>query len=221
MLDRTSPNKVQFATLSTPRRGQYKVTLSDGTKVWLNAESSLKYPAKFAGSERYVELQGEGYFEVANNIAKPFIVASNGQQVKVLGTKFNINSYANEPTIRTTLLSGQVELLSSRNKATVVLNPGQQAKLVRDGFEVRSVETDAFIAWTANEFRFKGASLQDVFRQVERWYDVEVDYSNIPAIKVNGTISREKKLSSVLYALEKITDLQFNLSKGRRIQIKK
>ena len=214
-------NKVQFATLTTPRKGQYKVTLPDGTKVWLNAESSLRYPTKFTANNRSVELQGEGYFEVADDKAKPFIVASNGQQVKVLGTKFNINSYSNEPAIKTTLINGKVELLNSRNKETVTLNPGQQARLVSDGFAVNSVDTEPFTAWTVNEFQFKRAPLQEVLRQVERWYDVEVDYSNIPNIKVNGTISREKKLSSVLYALEKISDLQINLSKGRRIEIKK
>ncbi|MDR6546487.1 ferric-dicitrate binding protein FerR (iron transport regulator) [Chryseobacterium rhizosphaerae] len=216
-----SPIRLQFATLTTPRKGQYKVTLSDGTKVWLNAESSLKYPTTFTGKDRYVELQGEGYFEVAHDKAKPFIVASNGQQVKVLGTRFNINSYPNEPTVRTTLISGRVELMSSRDKSTVILDPGQQAKLVNAGFAVNPVDTEPYTAWTANEFQFKGTTLQEVLRQVERWYDVEVDYSNIPIVKVNGTISREKKLSSVLYALEKITDLQITLSKGRRIEIKR
>lgn len=216
-----SENKVQFATLATPRKGQYKITLPDGTKVWLNAESSLRYPTKFTDKDRYVELQGEGYFEVAHDKAKPFIVASGGQQVKVLGTEFNINSYSNEPAVRTTLVNGRVELLNSRDKATVILVPGQQAKLVNDGFAVNSVDTEPFTAWTSNEFQFKGAALQEVLRQIERWYDVDVDYNNIPNIKVNGTISREKKLSSVLYALEKITDLQINLSKGRRIEIQK
>ncbi|WP_181390548.1 FecR family protein [Sphingobacterium athyrii] len=216
-----SANKVQFATLSTPRRGQYKITLPDGTKVWLNAESSLRYPTKFTDKKRYVALQGEGYFEVTEDKTKPFIVASNGQEVKVLGTKFNINSYSNEATIRTTLVSGRVELTSSRDKAMVTLVPGQQARLVNDGFAVNSVDTEPYTAWISNEFQFKGATLQEVLRQVERWYDVEVDYSNLPNIKVNGTISREKKLSSVLYALEKITDLQIKLSKGRRIVIKK
>ncbi|WP_164976861.1 FecR family protein [Chryseobacterium sp. CH1] len=216
-----SANKVQFATLTTPRKGQYKITLPDGTKVWLNAESSLRYPTKFTDKDRYVELQGEGFFDVAHDKAKPFIVASNGQQVKVLGTQFNINSYSNEPAVRTTLVSGRVELLSSRDKATVILAPGQQAKLVNDGFAIISVDTEPFIAWTSNEFHFKGAALQEVLRQIERWYDVDVDYNNIPNIKVNGTISREKKLSSVLYALEKITDLEINLTKGRRIEIQK
>lgn len=216
-----SANKVQFATLTTPRKGQYRITLPDGTKVWLNAESSLRYPTKFTDKDRYVELQGEGFFDVAHDQAKPFIVASGGQQVKVLGTKFNINSYSNEPAVRTTLVSGRVELLSCRDKANVILVPGQQAKLVNDGFAINSVDTEPFTAWTSNEFQFKGAALQEVLRQIERWYDVDVDYNNIPNIKVNGTISREKKLTSVLYALEKITDLQINLSNGRRIEIQK
>ena len=218
-----SPNKVQLATLATPRRGQYKVTLSDGTIVWLNAESSLKYPAQFTENERVVELTGEGYFEVAHNAKKPFIVNARHQKLKVLGTKFNINSYENETAIQTTLVSGKVELTNTQNITPVLLKPGQQGELfsLSSVFLVNNVDTEIFTAWTRNDFQFKGTPLKEVLRQVERWYDVEVDYSNIPAIKVNGTISREKKLSSVLYALEKITDLQIDLSKGRRIQVKR
>lgn len=217
-----SVDKVKFATLSTPRKGQYQVTLPDGTKVWLNAESSLKYPTQFSSSERFVELQGEGYFEVVHDRAKPFIVASNGQQVKVLGTTFNINSYDNEPGTRTTLLSGSVELSTISNKKTIKLKPGQQGRLVNDGFDVKTVDTKPFTAWTSNEFQFQGTTLQEVLRQLERWYDIEVDYSQIPNdIQIQATISRDKKLSTVLYSLEKISNLKFQLNKGSRLQITK
>ncbi|UIR57821.1 FecR domain-containing protein [Sphingobacterium sp. SRCM116780] len=215
-----STNKVQYATLTTPRQGQYKVTLPDGTKVWLNAESSLKYPTKFSSAKRYVELKGEGYFEVAHDRTKPFIVASNGQQVKVLGTKFNINSYDNEASLLTTLVSGSVELSSLQSKEFVKLKPGEQANLVNDGFDIKSVDTEPFTAWTKNEFQFNGANLQEVLRQLERWYDIHVDYSHIPKdIVVYATISRDKKLSTVLYSLEKISSLKFQLNKGRRLEI--
>lgn len=215
-----SSNKVQFATLSTPRKGQYKTILPDGTKVWLNAESSLKYPTQFTSSERYVELQGEGYFEVAHDQAKPFIVASIGQRVKVLGTKFNINSYSNEPSTMTTLVSGSVELNTMSNSTPVKLKPGQQGRLENSAFEVKKVDTESFIAWTQNEFQFNGTSLREVLRQLERWYDIEVDYNHIPNdIKIQATISRDKKLSTVLYSLEKISNLKFQLNKGRRLQI--
>ena len=213
-------NTVQSATLSTPRKGQYKMTLPDGTKVWLNAESSLKFPTQFTGSRREVELNGEGYFEVAHNAKKPFIVSARGQKVKVLGTKFNINSYENETAILTTLVSGSVELTNSQNSTPVLLKPGQQGTLfsLSSLFFVDDVDTEVFTAWTSNDFRFSGTPLKEVFKQLERWYDIEVDYSKVPNSKVHGTISREKKLKSVLYALEQTTDLRFKVT-GRRIDI--
>ncbi|MGE6397372.1 FecR family protein [Chryseobacterium scophthalmum] len=215
-----SESTVQYATLSTPRKGQYKTILPDGTEVWLNAESKLKYPTQFNNDRRLVELEGEGYFEVVHNASKPFIVVSKNQCVKVLGTRFNINSYANEPTILTTLVSGSVELTNTQTNTPILLKPGQQSKLLESGFDVYPVDTENFTAWTSNEFQFKGSPLKEVLRQLERWYDLDVDYTDIPDTKVYGTISREKKLSSVLYALEKITDVQFKVT-GRRIQIKK
>lgn len=215
-----SASNMRFATLTTPRKGQYKAELSDGTTVWLNAESKLKYPTKFTGTERLVELEGEGYFEVTHNASRPFIVQSKGQRVKVLGTKFNINSYTNEEYTRTTLISGSVELRNLQNELLVRLKPGEQGRLVLRGIDVKKVDAESFIGWTENEFQFKGAQLAEVLRQLERWYDIDVDYKNVPNTKVYATISRDKKLTSVLYALGEITDLNFKMS-GRRIEIKK
>ena len=215
---KVSTSMMQYATLSTPRKGQYKAILPDGTHVWLNAESKLIYPTQFNGPDRLVELQGEGYFEVAHNATKPFIVVSGDQRVKVLGTKFNINAYGNEPSILTTLVSGSVELSNTHSKTSIKLKPGQQSRLVLGVIDVKKVDTEPFIAWTANEFQFKGAQLSEVLRQLERWYDIDVDYKNVPETKVYGTISRDKKLKSVLYALGEITDLKFKAT-GRRIEI--
>lgn len=215
-----SDTKTQFATLTTPRKGQYKALLPDGTTVWLNAESKLKYPTKFAGVERLVELEGEGYFEVTHNASHPFLVESKGQRVKVLGTRFNINSYANEEFTRTTLISGSVELRNLQNEVLVNLKPGEQGRFVLGGIDVKKVDAESFIGWTENEFQFKGAQLMEVLRQLERWYDIEVDYKNVPNTKVYATISRDKKLTSVLYALEEITDVKFKMT-GRRIEIKR
>lgn len=214
-------NTVQYATLSTPRKGQYKITLQDGTKVFLNAESSLKYPTQFTGNERVVELRGEGYFEVAHNATKPFIVNARHQKLKVLGTKFNVNSYENEVSIQTTLVSGKVELSNTQNTTPVILKPGQQGKLfsLSSIYFVDEVDAEAFTAWTRNDFQFNGIPLKEVFKQLERWYDIDVDYSQVPTITVHATISREKKLSSVLYALEQITNLKFDVKKGRRLTI--
>lgn len=214
-------NTVQYATLSTPRKGQYKMTLADGSKVWLNAESSLKFPTQFTGKERLVELHGEGYFEVTHNPDKPFIVNSGDQKLKVLGTKFNINSYDNEAAILTTLVSGSVELTSKQNNKPVLLKPGQQGKLTGQSsvFSIDNVDTEVFTAWTSNDFQFDGTPLKEVFKQLERWYDIDVDYSQMPNIKVHGTISRDKKFSTVIYALEQITNLQFDVKNGRRVVI--
>lgn len=213
-------NTVQFATLSTPRKGQYKMTLPDGTKVFLNAESSLKFPTQFTENRREVELTGEGYFEVTHDIKKPFIVTTRGQKLKVLGTKFNVSSYENETAILTTLISGSVELTNSQNNTPVILKPGQQGKLLSLSsiFLVDNVDTEVFTAWTSNDFHFDGTPLKEVFKQLERWYDVDVDYKKVPNVRVHGTISREKKLSTVLYTLQQITDLQFKLT-GRRIEV--
>ncbi|MDR2270455.1 MAG: FecR domain-containing protein [Sphingobacterium sp.] len=212
---------VQNTTLTTPRKGQYQITLPDGTKVWLNAESSLKYPTQFTENERVVELKGEGYFEVAHNAKKPFIVNARNQKLKVLGTKFNISSYENETAIQTTLISGKVELTNSQNNTPVILKPGQQGKLfsLSSIYFVDDVDTEVFTAWTRNDFQFTGIPLKEAFKQLERWYDIDVDYSQVPAITVSATISREKKLSSVLYALEQITNLKFEVQKGRRLTI--
>lgn len=215
-----SPSTIQFATLATPRKGRYKAVLPDGTAVWLNAESNLKYPTKFTGSERLVKLEGEGYFEVSHNASMPFIVESEGQRVKVLGTKFNINSYANEEYTKTTLISGSVELRNLQNELLVRLKPGEQGRFVLGSIDVKKVDPESFIGWTENEFQFKGAQLVEVLRQLERWYDIDVDYKNVPHKKVYASISRHKKLSSVLYALGEITDLHFKMT-GRRLQIKK
>lgn len=215
-----SQASMQYATLSTPRKGQYKTLLPDGTAVWLNSASKLKYPTQFNGDQRLVELEGEGYFEVAHDRSKPFIVVSGGQKVKVLGTKFNINSYANEPAVLTTLVSGSVELTSAAGGGSVRLKPGEQGKMINSGFKVSAVDVESYTAWTSNEFQFKGAPLAEVLRQLERWYDVDVDYKDVPDKKVYGTISRDKKLQSVLYALGEITDLKFNAT-GRRIEIRK
>lgn len=211
---------MKYATLSTPRKGQYKITLADGTRVWLNAESSLKYPAQFSQDKREVELKGEGYFEVAHDKARPFIVTTGGQEVKVLGTRFNINAYNNEPHILTTLVEGSVQLSDIAHKTTLLLKPSQQAIYTSGRFDVNTLDTEPYTAWTENEFSFRGASMGEVLRQLERWYDIEVDYSNVPTgLEVSASLKRDKKLGSVLQILEKATDIHFEL-KGRRLRIR-
>jgi len=209
----------QNVTLSTPNGGQYRVTLSDGTKVWLNAASSLSYPTNFTGEYRKVQLEGEAYFEVTHNAKHPFIVSTHEQQVKVLGTSFNVNAYINERKTVTTLLNGRVELSSSGSSSTTQLRPGEQSVLDHSGFEVGAVDATLYAAWKEGEFRFKATPLIEALRQVERWYNLDIDYTGIPAgIQIHASISRNKQLSTVLDALEKITDLKFEL-KGRSLKL--
>jgi hypothetical protein len=209
----------EIITLSTPRGGQYKVTLSDGTKVWLNAASSIVYPTNFTADERKVELTGEAYFEVAHNANQPFIVATKNQKIKVLGTTFNVNAYNDDSKTVTTLLTGSVQLSKNNNSILGKLTPGQQAVLNGGNVNIENVDATIFSAWKDGEFRFKASSLVDVLRQIERWYDVDIDYANVPSdIFIHASINRNRQLSTVLIALEKITDLKFQV-KGRSIKL--
>lgn len=212
-------DSVQQVTLNIPRGGQYRVTLSDGTRVWLNAASSLSYPTAFTGKERSVTLKGEAYFEVAHNASQPFIVHTPEEDVKVLGTSFNVNCYNDEGRTVTTLETGSVRLDSRNAGNTTVLHPGEQAVLDKTTFNVADVDVSLYTAWKDGDFRFKATPLTEVMRQIGRWYDLDVDYTSIPAdIKVHASIRRDKKLSTVLHALERIGDIKFEVE-GKNISI--
>lgn len=206
-------------TLSTPKGGQYRVVLSDGTKVWLNAASTLSYPTNFKGNERLVVLTGEAYFEVSHDTRHPFIVRSAGQEIEVLGTSFNVNAYKDEARIATTLISGSVRLTTAGNFNPRKLRPGEQATVDYNGLSIREVDAVLYTAWKDGEFRFKATPLQEALRQIGRWYDIDIDYTGIPEnIQIHASINRNKKLSTVLHALEKITDLKFNVE-GRSLKL--
>jgi transmembrane sensor len=197
---------ISYNTLTTPRGGQYQVDLPDGTKVWLNASSSLKYPTAFTGVERDVELTGEAYFEVAHNKAKPFHVRSGNQVVEVLGTHFNINAYANEPDIKTTLLEGSVRVTKHGQEA--LLKPGQQSIIQSSGSDnnsilVKEANTDVAIAWKDGYFRFENTTLPVILRQFSRWYDITiVNNHQLDGQYFSGKISRNSDISRVLRILE-------------------
>ncbi|PSL23756.1 FecR family protein [Chitinophaga ginsengisoli] len=210
---------VRHVTLSTPRGGQYRVTLSDGTKVWLNAASSLSYPTTFTEKDRSVTLHGEAYFEVAANASQPFVVHTPNQDIKVLGTEFNINCYQDENRIVTTLVTGSVKLDNKGGAASLQLHPGEQAVLNNENFDVAAVDVSLYTAWKDGEFRFRATPLVEVLHQIERWYDLDVDYKGVPAdIKIHASIRRDKKLSTVLHALEKIGDIKFEVNE-RHIRV--
>lgn len=195
-----------YNTLTTPRGGQFKIVLPDGTKVWLNAASSVRYPIAFTQAERRVKITGEVYFEVAGNAAKPFMVDVNGAtEVEVLGTHFNINAYKDEAAINTTLLEGKVRV-NTNQQPGVILKPGQQASLSTNGtLQVfKDVDTTQVIAWKDGWFQFHLANLPEVMRQVARWYDVEVIYKgDITDAVFEGKIQRDLTLAQMLKILEK------------------
>lgn len=191
-----------YNTITTPRGGQYEVILPDGTKVWLNAASSLKYPAWFTGAERRVELRGEAYFEVAHNDAMPFRVAAAGQIVEVLGTHFNINSYSDEPAVKTTLLEGSVKVSSLNTGSAVFLKPGEQSALAGHKLAVAAVDAGNAVAWKNGLFRFHNSDVKSVMRQYSRWYDVEVEFAGeVPSIRLWGEVYRTVDASKALEIL--------------------
>lgn len=196
--------KEEFNTLRTPRGGQFQITLPEGTKVWLNSASSLRYPIAFSGKERIVELSGQGYFEIAPDAAHPFKVKVNGgTEVQVLGTHFDVMAYPDEPVVKTTLLQGAVRVL--KGKAMKTLKPGQQAVAdpAADNITVRETDVNKVIDWKNGLFIFNQMNLPAILREVSRWYDVEIVYK-APSNKnlYGGGISRSMALSDVLLFLE-------------------
>jgi transmembrane sensor len=194
---------LSYNTLTTPAGGQYQVTLSDGTRVWLNALSSIRFPTTFfKGGGRSVDLTGEAYFEVAKDKKRPFHVNANGVDVQVLGTEFNVNAYPDEPSIKTTLVRGSVRL--AKASATLLLKPGEEGQtsgtsgLVLD----KNVNIDQTLAWKNGKFSFEGANIRTIMRQIGRWYNVEVRYQGDPGNYLfDGQIGRDLNLSEVLTGL--------------------
>ena len=224
------PASVSYNTLTTPRGGQYQVTLQDGTVVWLNSGSSLRYPTAFIGNERKVYLTGEAYFEVAHLSTKggqgklPFIVKVNtpsgdGGEVEVLGTHFNINSYADEETINTTLLEGSVKVNGADK--SILLSPGEQSRL-KPGSSlqvVKGINIDEAVAWKEGFFHFESADLSTILRQFSRWYDIDIVYEGKPKQrKFFGIVSRTSTLMNVLKML-KANDINFRVE-GKRLIVK-
>lgn len=209
-----------YNTITTAKGKQYALTLSDGTGIWLNAGSSLRFPASFIGTERNVELTGEGYFEVAKNTAKPFHVKVNDMDLQVLGTHFNINAYNNEAVIKTTLLEGSVKITNGNHLQ--MLAPGQQAQLTKGG-DIRLIKdanVDQAVAWKDGLFDFDNDELPDIMRQLSRWYDIDVAYMGpVPAGHYSGGIRRQVNISEVLKMLETPGGVEFSID-GKKIFVK-
>jgi transmembrane sensor len=215
----TAQQSTQTATntLTTPRGSTFRVTLPDGTRVWLNSASSLQYPMAFNGGERVVTLRGQGYFEVMQNARQPFRVKANGMEVTVLGTSFDIMAYADENAISTTLVDGAVKVTQGTAEAT--LKPGQQAVLnEKDALSVHPVDVNQVIAWKTGFFEFANTDLATIMRQIARWYDVEVVFENTPSNeRFLGRIGRDQPLSRILQLLEE-NGIQFRVT-GKKIMV--
>nr|WP_262909520.1 FecR family protein [Niabella pedocola] len=215
------PASVFYNTVTTPRGGQYQLTLEDGSKVWLNAASSIRFPTTFQGKERKIEISGEAYFEIAKDAARPFKVAFETpagmkSEVTVLGTHFNIMSYNDEKAAKTTLLEGSVSISSNGN--TAILTPAQQASQTdRNGITVASnIDVNEAVAWKNGFFEFHATGLQEVMRQIGRWYDVEISYEGkIPERNFGGKISRQNNAAEVLKILE-LSQIKFRIE-GKKI----
>lgn len=215
--ENTHTHEVLYNTLTVPRGGQYKLTLPDGSRVWLNAASTLKYPTAFTGPQRIIELNGEGYFEVAPQAGKPFFVYTRQVKVAVLGTSFNIMSYPDEKNVYTTLLSGAVKVTSGQQEK--LLTPGHQAIADNDNNEmlVQEVETSQTIAWKEGMFRFAGNNIPMVLRQISRWYDIDIEYQGTPPSgHLTGKVPRQMPLSDVMRILE-LSGVHSRLEKGKLI----
>lgn len=216
---------LKFNTLSTARGEQYQVILPDGTKVWLNAASSLKFPSTFAhAASRKVELSGEAYFEVTKDKSHPFKVTSEGQEVEVLGTHFDISSYADEELTKTTLLEGSVRVaLDSRARTLTskkILKPNEQSNLVRGSqtLQVKTVDAEAAVAWKNGLFQFDNADIKTVMSQLSRWYDIDVEFSGaIPKETFSGKVYRNMSLAKVLDVLS-FSQVNFKIE-GRKMII--
>lgn len=208
-----------YNTIVTPRGGQYQIILQDGTKVWLNASSSLRFPTSFSGKSREVEITGEAYFEVAKNKDKPFFVRSSGQTIEVLGTHFNVNAYRDESSIKTTLLEGSVKVSVSSND--IIITPGQQSVVNRSSstLTIRKADIKSAVSWKEGYFQFDNESIESIMRKVSRWYDVDIYYAKgYTQQGFVGSISRFEDVSKVLKMLELTETVHFKIE-GRRITV--
>lgn len=216
---RQSGQRLLYNTVTTPKGGQYTLTLSDGSKVWLNAASMLRFPTAFTGKERKVEMKGEVYFEIAKQIGKPFVVETGGARIEVLGTRFNVNTY-DKNTVRTTLAEGQVKI--SQEDKSSVLTPGEEASITKGaaGIYVQKVNVDKTLAWKNGLFYFENTNIRTIMQEVSRWYNVEVVYQTRDSKNKNfsGVLSRYSQVNALLKRLELTGAVHFRIE-GKKIVV--
>lgn len=202
-------DQLVYNTMSTPKGRQFRLTLPDGSGVWLNSASAIRFPTAFSADERKVDVRGEAYFEVSANPTKPFRVSINNKAtITVLGTHFNINAYDNEESIATTLLEGKVQVTNITGNSSVTLRPLQQAQITPDNEGIHltdNINPEKIMAWKNGLFHFENTTLAEIMRQLERWYDIEVVYeSTVPDIALKGEMTRDVPIGDLLFALKKL-----------------
>jgi len=211
-------DKIAYNTIIIPRGGEYVLKLSDGTKIWLNAESELKYPVSFTGNERKVYLKGEGYFEVTKNEKSPFKVVTNDHVISVLGTDFSIRAYSDEKYITTTLESGRVSIDAGNRHAELL--PGQQSNVSNSEMSVKDVNTQLYTAWHNNKYVFDNQSLREILHTLSRWYDMEVDYDqyDLGDIRFTGELMKYSNVIDFLEKLEALEKVRFDIN-GKSVKV--
>jgi len=216
--ENVTTEKIAFNTIIIPRGGEFVLKLSDGTKIWLNAESELKYPVSFTGNERKVYLKGEGFFEVTKNEKSPFKVVTNDHVISVLGTEFSIRAYSDEKYITTTLESGKVSIDAGNRHAE--LHPGQQSNVSNSEMTVKEVNTQLYTAWRNNKYVFDNQSLREILHTLSRWYDMEVDYDqyNLGDIRFTGELMKYSNITDFLEKLETLEKVRFDIN-GKKVRV--
>jgi ferric-dicitrate binding protein FerR (iron transport regulator) len=210
---------IMYNKVMTPHGGQYQLTLADGSRVWLNAASSIRFPTAFTGKDRQVEVSGEVYFEIAQQASQPFSVRVNDIDVKVLGTSFNIMAYSDEQAVKTTLVEGAVQL--THNGQSSVLKPGLQASLSAQDkqFVITPADMEQTLAWKEGKFRFRNTNIKNIMRQLSRWYDMDVTYQgDVSDIDLTGVLSRREDADKLLKALETTQRVHFEVN-GNKITV--
>lgn len=212
--------EMKYNTLKIPRGGEYFLVLSDSTKVWLNSETTLRFPVQFASDVRNVELTGEAFFEVSKNEKVPFIVTSGNQHVKVLGTQFNVSSYADDQTISTTLVEGKVEIsLTDNPEAKLILKPNEQSRIDRTDGQIQKMEVNVspYVAWKSGRFVFQDEPLEEIMKTLSKWYDVQVVFANEEdkKLRFTGNLERYAQFSNILNKIERTNEVKFEIENNR------
>jgi transmembrane sensor len=214
--EQAKPQEVEYNSIEIPRGGEYQLTLSDGTRVWLNSETSIRFPVFFLGKKRDVQLTGEAYFEVAENKNMPFIVHTGETDIHVTGTAFNVRAYSGEKNMAATLVEGEVNVIRNQTKETLRLKPGQQAVVSGLETHVGEVNVEQFIAWKNGRIYFENNSLEEILSNLARWYDVEVNYTdeNLKKLRFSIDVERYTEFNRVFEIIELTRKVKFSINKN-------